>query len=117
MTHTLVALMQEIRRRGVTVVMITHDMRLVQEYGERVVVMSEGSILYDGDNSGLFGRDELLKAANLRRTILQDLTNELRANGVRLPQTLRNTDDFIRLLRAHDPPPAQAQSKQQSANV
>lgn len=102
MTHTLVALMQEIRRRGVTVVMITHDMRLVQEYGERVVVMSEGSILYDGDTSGLFGRDKLLKAANLRRTILQDLANRLNEEGITLPPALRNTDDFISLLKRHE---------------
>lgn len=99
MTHTLVALMQEIRNRGVAVVMITHDMRLVQEYGERVVVMSEGQILYDGDASGLFQRDALLDAANLRRTILHDLINQLRRDGVPVPQNLRNTTDFIDLLR------------------
>jgi energy-coupling factor transport system ATP-binding protein len=54
MTHTLMALMEEIRARGVTIVMITHDMRLVQEYAERVIVMSDGNILFDGDPAGLF---------------------------------------------------------------
>ncbi|MFW6182540.1 MAG: hypothetical protein ACOC8X_01995 [Chloroflexota bacterium] len=103
MTHTLVALMQQIRARGVAVVMITHDMRLVQEYGERVVVMSEGQILYDGDTSGLFERDALLDAANLRRTILHDLINSLRREGLPVPQNLRHTGDFIDLLRLQAP--------------
>ena len=101
MTHTLMALMREIRARGVAVVMITHDMRLVQEYGERVVVMSDGAILYDGPTPGLFERDAILEAANLRRTILHHLVNSLRRDGIALPQNLRNTNDFVELLRGH----------------
>lgn len=99
MTHTLMSLMQQIRARGVAVVMITHDMRLVQEYGERVVVMSDGAILYDGATSGLFEREELLAAANLRRTILHDLVNTLRRQGKTIPTNLRHTADFIDLLQ------------------
>ncbi len=99
MTHTLMSLMQEIRARGVTVIMITHDMRLVQEYGERVVVMSDGAILYDGAAAGLFDREELLAAANLRRTILHDLVNDLRRRGKAIPSNLRHTADFIDLLQ------------------
>jgi energy-coupling factor transport system ATP-binding protein len=40
MTGTLMALMEQVRGEGVAVVMITHDMRLVEEYAQRVVVMS-----------------------------------------------------------------------------
>lgn len=98
MTHTLMARMQEIRERGVTVVMITHDMRLVEEYAERVVVMSEGEILYDGASSGLFERETVLERANLRRTILHDLLGELQARGVTLPADVRHTDDLLKAL-------------------
>ncbi len=52
MTHQLMARMQQIRDQGVAVVMITHDMRLVQEYAERVIVMSEGLVQYDGSSDG-----------------------------------------------------------------
>ena len=101
MTHTLMTLMREIRARGVAVVMITHDMRLVQEYGERVIVMSEGAILYDGATPGLFERDAVLEAANLRRTILHELINNLRRKGIALPEDLRNSGDFVELLRGY----------------
>ncbi len=98
MTHTLMARMQEIRERGVSVVMITHDMRLVEEYAERVVVMSEGEILYDGPSSGLFTRDEVLERANLRRTILHDLLGEMARRGMYLPADVRHTQDLLALL-------------------
>ncbi|HSM25317.1 MAG TPA: ABC transporter ATP-binding protein, partial [Anaerolineaceae bacterium] len=66
MTQTLMHLMESIRAQGVTVVMITHDMRLVQEFASRVLVMAEGKILYEGDPAHLFASEELLHAANLR---------------------------------------------------
>jgi energy-coupling factor transport system ATP-binding protein len=99
MTRTLMALMESIRARGIAVVMITHDMRLVQEYAERVVVMSTGEVLYDGAFTGLFDRTDLLAQANLRPTILHELVNALRQRGVRIQGELRNTSDFLNMLQ------------------
>lgn len=89
MTHTLMSLMQDVHARGVAVVMITHDMRLVQRYGQRVVVMSDGRIIYDGPASGLFDREEVLAQANLRRTILHELINEMRRQNLPIPDIVR----------------------------
>lgn len=98
MTHTLMALMRDIQERAVAVLMITHDMRLVEEYGERVVVMSNGIILFDGEVSDLFNHQEVLKQANLRRTILHDLLEKMSGYGIPVPDNIRHTSDFIRLL-------------------
>ncbi len=98
MTFTLMSLMEEIRAQGVAVVMITHDMRLVQEYGERVLVMSEGQILYDGLSSGLFDREKILKRANLRRTILHNLLREMAEYGAPVRAEVRKSSDLERLL-------------------
>jgi len=99
MTHTLMALMQKIRAQGVAVVMITHDMRLVQEYAERVVVMSGGQILFDGLSAGLFEREDLLIQANLRRTILHDLLNTMTQQWGSLQAQVRCTADLVEILR------------------
>jgi energy-coupling factor transport system ATP-binding protein len=77
MTMTLMALMEQFREKGIALVMITHDMRLVQEYAERVVVMSSGKILYDGAFLGLFDHGDLLLQANLRPTLLHELVSHL----------------------------------------
>jgi len=98
MTQTLMQLMERIRAQGVTVVMITHDMRLVQEFASRVLVMAEGKILYEGDPAQLFDNEELLHAANLRPTLLQDLLKEYQDRGGQVDCLIRNTDQFLEAL-------------------
>lgn len=100
MTQTLMSLMEEIRARGIAVVMITHDMRLVQEYAERVVVMSEGKIHYDGSPAQLFHLEEVLRRANLRPTILLELMQALEEQGTQFSGEIRKTSDFINALLA-----------------
>lgn len=98
MTQTLMQVMESIRAQGVTVVMITHDMRLVQEFASRVLVMAEGKILYEGDPAQLFASEELLHAANLRPTLLQDLLKEFQDRGGQVDCLIRNTDQFLEAL-------------------
>jgi energy-coupling factor transport system ATP-binding protein len=95
MTRTLMALMEQFRQRGIALVMITHDMRLVQEYAERVVVMSSGQVLYDGAFTGLFDQGELLRQANLRPTILHELVNALQRCGYTPASELRGIEHFL----------------------
>jgi energy-coupling factor transport system ATP-binding protein len=100
MTETLMIQMEAIRAQGIAVVMITHDMRLVQEYAARVVVMSEGLIHYDGSPSALFHLDAVLAKANLRPTILLELQQALEARGVCIEGDIRTTADFLQALLA-----------------
>lgn len=100
MTFTLMSLMEEIRAQGVAVVMITHDMRLVQEYAQRVLVMSDGKIIYDGLSSVLFGQEKILHQANLRKTILHDLLKEMSLHGAPVKSAVRKTSDLKDVLKA-----------------
>jgi energy-coupling factor transport system ATP-binding protein len=98
MTHTLLATMEEIRARGVGIVMITHDMRLVQEYATRVMVMSEGRAIYDGDPSRLFASTELLEEANLMPTLLQEMLALYEEGGGRVVGSVCGTEGFLAAL-------------------
>jgi energy-coupling factor transport system ATP-binding protein len=98
MTRTLMAIMEEIRAQGVSVVMITHDMRLVQEYAQRVLVMADGQIIYTGDPSALFGSADVLRSANLRPTLLQELLAAYEAGGGRVVSAVRTPLDFFNML-------------------
>jgi energy-coupling factor transporter ATP-binding protein EcfA2 len=98
MTHTLMALMKEIRAQGVAVVMITHDMRLVEGFASRVIVMAEGEITYTGDPGELFNSHALLRAANLRPTLLQDLLEAYQVAGGQVECSIHDTDDFLNAM-------------------
>ncbi len=99
MTETLMELMEQIRAQGIAVVMITHDMRLVQEYAGRVLVMSEGQVHYDGPPGELFHQEATLRAANLRPTLLHELLRGLEGMGTRIEGEMRTTGDFLAALR------------------
>ena len=49
-----------------TVVIATHDMQLVCEWAERVVVLSGGRVLADGPRDRIFADRALLEAAGIR---------------------------------------------------
>ncbi len=100
MTETLMALMEDIRSRGIAVVMITHDMRLVQEYARRVVVMCEGQVMYDGGPAKLFENEAILASANLCPTVLQGLLREIQGRGIPVEGSIRHPAEFMAALKA-----------------
>lgn len=65
-TREMMALVERLNAEGRTILIITHDMRLVAEYARRVVVMGQGQVLLDGGPAEAFARQDLL-----RRTALQ----------------------------------------------
>lgn len=103
MTEALMALMQQIRTQGIAVVMITHDMRLVQEYAERVLVMSEGKIHYEGSPAELFHQEQVLNQANLRPTLLLEMMREMENRGVAFTGEIRTSRDFLHTLLTATP--------------
>jgi len=56
--HTLMNLFKEIHdKTGKTVIIITHDMDLVYEYFNRVIVLKNGELSFDGTPESLFKSD------------------------------------------------------------
>lgn len=62
--------LQSLNERGITVVMITHDMHLMLEYTNRAIVMTKGKILADTDPVRVLTNPELVKQADLKETSL-----------------------------------------------
>ena len=52
-------LLRELNGAGKTIVLITHDMRLVAEHARRCVVMSGGSIVADDETRSVFAQSDL----------------------------------------------------------
>jgi energy-coupling factor transporter ATP-binding protein EcfA2 len=50
-----------------TILISTHDMRLVAELFPRMVIMDEGRVVADGSTSLLLGNEQLLEAHGLER--------------------------------------------------
>jgi len=55
----------KLNKEGITIIVITHDMKLAAEYAQRAIVMKEGRILLDGNIRDVFSKIEVLKEAYL----------------------------------------------------
>jgi len=65
-TTTLMKLLKTLSKETrLTVIIITHDMRVVAEWAERVLVMRQGEIQFDGRTKDLFANPSLLKESSL----------------------------------------------------
>ena len=54
------------REEGLTILMVCHDMELIQSYAERVLVLNGGTLLGDGPTRSIMKDRDLLAAARLR---------------------------------------------------
>ena len=62
-----------LNRRGITIVMITHDMHLMLEYAERALVFDNGKIIANAPCANVLTDSEIISRASLKETSLYEL--------------------------------------------
>ncbi|MDR3495576.1 MAG: energy-coupling factor transporter ATPase [Ancalomicrobiaceae bacterium] len=78
----LMGLMQRLRERyGTTILMITHDVRLVAEWADRALALVNGEIAFDGTPLELFNRADVLQAAGLLPPPIHAISRQLAARN------------------------------------
>ena len=65
--------LEQLKKLGITVLMITHDMHLMLEYAERALVFHDGRLIADDSSAAILTNPEIVKTANLKETSLYDL--------------------------------------------
>jgi len=95
----LMAAVSEFHHRGGTVLLITHDMRLVAEYATRAVVLLGGQVLFDGAPRDLFSDHSVVAQACLAVPPVIRLTQRLAAHGFD-PNVLTNAE-FVAAWSRH----------------
>jgi len=84
---------------GKTIILITHDMKLVAEHVKRVVVISEGRVLLDSDPRGAFSDLEILRQSNLVPPAVTQLAHRLSAFDI--PRDVISPEELVfHLLKA-----------------
>lgn len=84
----------ELRKRGKTVITITHDIDFCAENFERVIAMSQGQILLDGQANDVLGQEEILATTYVDPPQLTRLGRRLGFS-----KTVRNQDEFLAELK------------------
>ena len=78
----LLKLLDILKKYIKTAIVATHDMQLVADWANRVIVMNEGKIIFDGDTKELFRRKDILNKANLIPPQIVQLSHALDLNDI-----------------------------------
>ncbi len=65
--------LSELNGRGITVLMITHDMHLMLEYADRAIVFSDGKVIADDKCYNILTDKDIIARASLKETSLYEL--------------------------------------------
>ncbi len=74
----------ELNRQGHSVILITHDMRLVVRYASRVALIGEGRMVGTGTPPEIFRQTELLQSTRLEPPPIVELVQRLASSGVEI---------------------------------
>jgi len=89
--QSLMKYLEEYRKQGGTVVLISHDLELIAQHGERVILMSQGSVIADGS------KHEVLSKSLHFSPQINRLTQPLEKQG--WPGDVLTVDEVMSLLR------------------
>jgi energy-coupling factor transporter ATP-binding protein EcfA2 len=67
-------------QQGTSIIMATHDVEIVEQYADRVLIFGEGALIYDGTTKGLFSSPSLLQRARLAEPLSYELIRRWNAN-------------------------------------
>ncbi|MEM2897511.1 MAG: ATP-binding cassette domain-containing protein [Candidatus Bathyarchaeia archaeon] len=76
-------LVYELNKEGRTVIVISHNMKLIAEYVQRVIVFSQGKVILDGSARHVFSQHEILKKAFIRSPQITRLARMLMDYGIK----------------------------------
>ena len=78
--------LQFLREKNRTTLIITHDMDFIAEQIPRVIALQEGEKEFDGTTRRLFQRDDILEKCGLRTPQIARLSTYFRQNGALTPE-------------------------------
>src|SRR5271168_3353 len=84
----MMALVRDLNRAGIAIVIITHTPWLVAEYARRVVLLRKGAKIFDGGVREFFMQEELLRSSSFRAPEITELSR-------RFGTLALNTDEFV----------------------
>ncbi|MBT9779229.1 ATP-binding cassette domain-containing protein [Clostridium sp. MCC353] len=96
----LEAVLGNMAESGKTILLSTHDVDFAYRWAGRILVFSEGELIADGNPLDIFGNEQVLKEAHLKRPVLFQVYEELVKKGLlpdhkRYPRQMAEFQDLL----------------------
>ena len=82
----MMAMLKDLHKRGHTIIIVTHSMKVAEEYADRTVVLKSGSVLLDGRTRTVFADEDRLAETSLRPSPIARLSNWLGTQALTVKQ-------------------------------
>jgi len=91
----VLSIINELNNEGMSIVISSHDIEMVNEFAEKIFVLNEGEILESGDKNEIFSNKELLKTAHLKAPITTEILYTLKEKGYNVDTTKISIDEVV----------------------
>lgn len=88
------------REKGITVIMVSHDMNEVFENVDRVIVFNQGQVVHDLPPRELFRKQQDVEGMNLEVPYVAQFLNALENHGVMIEEDIRTVDEAFAAVNA-----------------
>lgn len=94
-TQTVYRLIERLREEGATVLCVAHDMILLAEVVDRLLVMRGGEVILDGTPREVFANNEILESTHITPPQITSLSLSLRQDKKSLKDVALSVEELI----------------------
>jgi energy-coupling factor transport system ATP-binding protein len=98
-TQTVYRLIERLRKDGATVICVAHDMILLAEVVDRLLVMRDGHLIADATPREVFSDYELMSSTHLMPPQITELSMRLHNNGQDQNRVLLSVDEMVSAVK------------------
>lgn len=80
--RALIDTLNELNKQGTTIIVSTHDVEALPELADRIIVISHGKLLGEGETHAVLQDAALLEASGLEPPVIVNLFSELKNQGL-----------------------------------
>ncbi len=117
----VMSIIRRLHASGTTVIMVCHDMEVVADFAERVIVMNEGCVIGDGPTFAMLRSEETLQTARMTPPQIVELSlalplarPDLANTAIAHANTLDDMANAIDSLRVTQPAPSHEPTTERS---
>ena len=93
--NQVLTILNNLNKDGMSIVISSHDIEMVNGFAEKIFVLYEGEILAVGDRHEIFSNKELLKKAHLKAPVTTEILYQLKEKGFDVDTTKININEIV----------------------
>ncbi|MBK5112021.1 MAG: ABC transporter ATP-binding protein [Candidatus Heimdallarchaeota archaeon] len=90
--------LESLSEKGITIIVVSHDLEFILDFAERILVVSQGEIIKDEQPINVFTNEDLLNKSDLAQPVIFDLVSKLRKHFDDLPLSY-NSQELVENLK------------------